>query len=114
MKTNKKFGIIVLVAIIGLTMGTCEDNYDLAKVEIKNNASANIIVDAVSSATGKVFSPQHAEINIDASKIFESAIKGPPGKSFSVKVTYNNNGNFKDINAKYGSTITLMLVDDDM
>jgi hypothetical protein len=114
MKINKKSGIIVLVAIIGLTMGTCEDNYDLAKVEIINNASANITVDAVSSATGKVFSPQHAEINVDASKIFESAIKGPPGTSFSVKVTYNNNGNSKDINAKYGSTVTLTLVDADM
>jgi hypothetical protein len=111
MKTNKKIGIIALVAIIGLTMGTCEENYELAKVEIKNNASDNIIVDAVSSATGKVFSPQYAEININASRIFESAIKGPPGKSFSVKVTYN--GNSKDINAKYGSTEILMLVDDE-
>jgi hypothetical protein len=114
MKISKIFGIIALAAIIGLTTVACEDNYDLAKVEIKNNASANIIVDAVSSATGKVFSPQYAEINIDKSKIFESAVKGPPGKSFSVKVTYNNNKNFKEIYAKYGSTVILMLVDDDM
>jgi hypothetical protein len=115
MKKNKlNSGIIVLVVIIGLTMATCEDNYDLAKVEIKNNASNSITVDAVSSATGKVFTPQHAEINTDASIVFESAVKGPPNKSFGVKIVYNDEGKIKEFTAKYGATVILTFTDDDI
>jgi len=85
---------------------------DEARVTVKNKSKTNITVTLISEKDE--FSPASSTINAGASRNFKTVSKTGPGIGISFYVEIENYDNKKYGSGQYGSTVTVIITDNDL